>query len=612
MSQKAERNGAHVQQGVGWFAMRSLARALLIATLSGTTAAAQHMSERIEVRVVNVDVVVTDRAGNRISGLAREKFRLYEDGKPVEVSYFSRYVDGQLALDPAVAATPEAQAIPDVRVPVTWAVMIDQTGMRPAMRNHALRQLREFLGSAIAGGDRAMLTVVDGQAFRVTQNITTDRSLLVNALSAVERESVHLGPAMTEAAAIRRDITWVEPTDPEIRYLARTIGARISSLILQETRRTRNAFAAMRALLTALTRVDGRVALLYVGSGFNTLPGADLAQAWSQAFAHVPGISWSERPNPEDHQSMLDPEIDELYGHLSASRVTVYTIQPGDSTTMSADDPGLVITQQTVEGGRASEGEILGDRSEIRQTSLSREIAASTGGRSFRVSSALAKQLDVVRYDFNDYYALGYVPRGDSPKTRKIKVEVDVPGARVLHRNAVRERTRLEEAGYDVLVSRVEPPRKVIATPLKLNGRTASTASAESTNPFGVAVAVEQPRRIGRREHELPFRFNTRIDTLSFVKGDRSLRADLVFFFALVGPDGTMWPLESREQALEIPVDQIPATKDVMSSSWHLDLTPLRIPSTVPMNRQSMRLNVQVVDRASLLRSVVTVPVPRG
>ena len=51
-------------------------------------------SEVIDVRVVNVEVVVTDRAGNRIRGLQASDFELLVDREPVPISYFTEVDEG--------------------------------------------------------------------------------------------------------------------------------------------------------------------------------------------------------------------------------------------------------------------------------------------------------------------------------------------------------------------------------------------------------------------------------------------------------------------------------------------------------------------------------------
>src|ERR1044072_8299073 len=52
--------------------------------------------EEIDVRVVNLEVVVTDRKGERVSGLSAADFTLSVDGKPVPVEYFSEIREGRL------------------------------------------------------------------------------------------------------------------------------------------------------------------------------------------------------------------------------------------------------------------------------------------------------------------------------------------------------------------------------------------------------------------------------------------------------------------------------------------------------------------------------------
>ena len=47
--------------------------------------------ESIEVTVNNVDVMVTDRAGQRVHGLLKNDFELLEDGAPQAISNFSEY-----------------------------------------------------------------------------------------------------------------------------------------------------------------------------------------------------------------------------------------------------------------------------------------------------------------------------------------------------------------------------------------------------------------------------------------------------------------------------------------------------------------------------------------
>src|SRR3954454_7568785 len=73
--------------------------------------------ESIDVRVVNVEAVVTDRQGHRVSGLKPEDFRLRVDGKEVPVEYFNEVRDGE-----ALPAAPEAASAEAAQAPARTAV----------------------------------------------------------------------------------------------------------------------------------------------------------------------------------------------------------------------------------------------------------------------------------------------------------------------------------------------------------------------------------------------------------------------------------------------------------------------------------------------------------
>ncbi|MGH9424570.1 MAG: hypothetical protein ACRD3J_31645, partial [Thermoanaerobaculia bacterium] len=70
-------------------------------------------SESIEVRVVNVDVVVRDRAGKPVTGLTKDAFEIYENGQKREITNLyevtgapSPIAKGGLSPTPASTETP--------------------------------------------------------------------------------------------------------------------------------------------------------------------------------------------------------------------------------------------------------------------------------------------------------------------------------------------------------------------------------------------------------------------------------------------------------------------------------------------------------------------------
>src|ERR1044072_3261561 len=69
-------------------AVAAIAAAFFAAAAFSPTTVQAQVSEVIEVRVANVDVVVLDRAGKPITGLTKDDFQLFENGKPQPLTNF--------------------------------------------------------------------------------------------------------------------------------------------------------------------------------------------------------------------------------------------------------------------------------------------------------------------------------------------------------------------------------------------------------------------------------------------------------------------------------------------------------------------------------------------
>src|SRR6187551_1641212 len=98
--------------------MRSLRALMAFSILAALPALAQQQSaepesafgEQIDVRVVNVEVVVTDKQGNRVTGLGPGDFRLRVDGKEAPIQYFTEVRGGQ-AIAPEEAGSGQSAGV---------------------------------------------------------------------------------------------------------------------------------------------------------------------------------------------------------------------------------------------------------------------------------------------------------------------------------------------------------------------------------------------------------------------------------------------------------------------------------------------------------------------
>ena len=89
MSARQPRHSRSIAPAIVLSAMAALSGAQDARSLQEDAPPPALFGERVDVEVVNVDVVVTDRAGNRVTDLGRDDFELRIDGKPVAIEYFA-------------------------------------------------------------------------------------------------------------------------------------------------------------------------------------------------------------------------------------------------------------------------------------------------------------------------------------------------------------------------------------------------------------------------------------------------------------------------------------------------------------------------------------------
>ena len=127
--------------------------------------------EEIEVRVVNLEVVVTDRQGIRVPGLTQDDFYLEVDGKKLPIDFFSEIADGRRVetvgtLDAPASGTSQLNptgAAPGEEVGTSYLVFVDNVfSPRVRDRNQVLDGIREQL-TDLGPQDRVALVSFNGR-----------------------------------------------------------------------------------------------------------------------------------------------------------------------------------------------------------------------------------------------------------------------------------------------------------------------------------------------------------------------------------------------------------------------------------------------------------------
>ncbi len=173
--------------------------ALIALVLAALPAAAQEsplpelFSDTIDVRVVNVEVVVTNRKGNRVQGLEAADFELRVDGESVPVEYFTE-VDGGIALTSARGDATEtvSSLVPGEPVPTNYLVFIDEYFAVRRDRDRVLKRLEEDL-TRLSSHDRVAVVAFDGQNVSQLTDWTGSEDRMRDALAAApERKALGL------------------------------------------------------------------------------------------------------------------------------------------------------------------------------------------------------------------------------------------------------------------------------------------------------------------------------------------------------------------------------------------------------------------------------------
>lgn len=429
--------------------MSPLRRALTaLAAMASLSASAQQVSEPfgevIDVRVVNVEVVVTDRDGKRVSGLKPGDFRLKVDGKDVPIDFFTEVRDRQAVAAPAEGepTAGPASVAPGEPVGTSYLVFIDDYFTIPPRRNEVLKALAADL-PRLGPQDRMAIVSFDGA--RLTR------------LSGWTGSAPELRQALDKAAAVPARgidrITELRSTLQSEQLLSDVLdnpgGGTVSTGVTQSQQGSINERISATGLsgqqltygLTLAGQIEtGVAAVVSAMRGAGAPPGRKvlllLAGSWPfsiQSFLLGESLVSTSRQLPDGEQ-LLRPLT-------STANLLGYTIYP-------VDVPGIESEVASADSFAAS-----GKRSPLREQEVHGTflfLAKETGGRPLLNTSRTAV-LEMAEADTRSYYWLGFTPnwqRNDKPHT--IRVESRRPGVEVRARTNFLDLSRNTEVAMMV------------------------------------------------------------------------------------------------------------------------------------------------------------------
>ena len=428
----------------------------------------------VDVPLVSVEVYVSDRSGHPVRGLTLDDFEIFEDGKKVEISHF--YASpGMSAAPQEEGEQQEEQEVETSDVDFVEAgpaqdlylvIYFDDTNLYRGRRQAAIEYLGDFLSAELPPDLKVMLVRYDGRN-HIEQGFTEETDEVLAALETI-RDAASLSRRIDETMLVREielaAAVGANSGDMSMDVLeqsGRTLWQSIETFADQTVHRTRTSIENEKRIISSLSGLIGRKAILLVTDGVEARPGEALYAAWGQVFGVVPEFRIdAQRAFLQASRNDLSNEFDGLAQFANGHRVTFYTLSAagaGLARSISAetklmDEDRLAITQ--------------GMSAEV----LMANMAGTTGGRPLQNSSALAAQLDEVSQELASYYSLAFEPYhlGDG-KYHRLKVKTNREGVRLRHRD-----------GY------LDVPEAE-----RINNKTLAAAiHGVSDNPLGISVAT--------------------------------------------------------------------------------------------------------------------------
>lgn len=390
--------------------------------------------ESIDVRVLNVEAVVTGKDGNRVRGLSAGDFRLIVDGKPVAVEFFTEISDGA-ALGPEGEAAPAGEAPSAARgpVPTRYLVFIDDYFGVQQRRNEVIRSLADTVAQ-MGPDDRMAVVAFDGSRLTTLSPWTASREALRQAFDqAVQRPARGLD-RVHEARRHFADEGFVAEVEAITESAAEAAGPWMN------LRQAAYAETLVRELTSEVVAISDTLRAFAAGEEGGEREGRRvmllLSGGWPMSVQNFVGADPTKPPTKE----ILSGE--EIFRPLTnTANLLGYTIYPVDVPGVEGKGDG----SSSLAGVRMGPG----DRQQELEASI-HFLAQETGGKPLLNSNRLAA-LTMAVEDTRSYYWLGFSPawkRNDVRHT--IKVEVLKPGLQVRSRNGFLDLSKRAEVSMRV------------------------------------------------------------------------------------------------------------------------------------------------------------------
>ena len=428
----------------------------------------QKPSYEVEVTVTNVDVVVTDKDGNRVTGLKPENFEIFEDNLRMRLTNFYE-VKSLEVYAPLPEPEKEVPLPPSRRLPIESTQFknkiifyFDNWHLNPMNRNWSIKKLETFIQNNFTPQNKSNegMVVCLGQKLEILQEFTSNQGVLLAALNKAKKRSGQSLLRTRTKEDMKNELNRMvsEFTRGDNRYEA--FGQAMNyakNYVEAENNDLSYSLKSLSAFIDHITGIEGKKMLIYVSDGLPLNPGEEVFGYIDNAFPT--GNARAEAMN-YDATNIFK----ELTARCNASEISLYPINAR----------GLEAAVQTADKGAGwdtySKGSGMMRATSRVQNDALKLMANETGGFSILNTNAIAAGLEKIKDDLQFYYSLGYVSP-DKVEGKYHSIEVKLVGVAEKYDVRVRHgymrvslEAKIRESVYSRLfLQRLDNPMHVMA-----------------------------------------------------------------------------------------------------------------------------------------------------
>ena len=513
-------------------------------------------SEVINVQVTNLDVVVSDAKGNRVTGLTAADFEVLEDGQKRTVTNLSEVSRTVTTASESVQPAPRRILL-----------VVDNATIALPARRKVFDATRKTLDQLlIRPSDRIAIATISRS---ITQRLgwTSDRAEIDKALTAVEKDAILPRADLLELErsldALMRDADAIaagggagggQPTggipgdNPDAPSSGRSGGggnrqlppvefqqviSRGRTFAQNATNETKQTLAALNAGLSAFAAVPGgRKLVILVGGGLALNPGNAIFQRIESVRQQLElsghkGFTNVRTTNALAGTSAFDvtPQVDAVGATAKLRGVAIYAVNPefGDRQTGSA--------RSSFSGDNTAEFAVQASMLDGYQ-----RLATATGGAAM-IGRPAESALTEIREDLESYYSLGY--RSEAPLTPKSRIEVKV-------KKGLRARATIASGA--------------ISRDWEVSDQVLANHLIEPANPMGIQVVMDPAVTEGEKR-TIPLKILIPVNSLKLVKDGADYAASFAVFVSMGDKGGNGSDPNRQEQTFRWSEAQVAQVK---------------------------------------------------